>query len=169
MDKIEELKEKMQTFELLCSYPITYGIMPEDENKSITVSFVTTDGETDEHNISIGSAMYLTEAGTLTIPAKHLLEGAYPQIKEKYVAFLTNCFERIMDGSLIQTEIEQELTKFCLSLEFWLRTFFEQSIDSSKYVSKLLQTDEDGTRYLLDFNILKNYIKCVYKKQNSDR
>lgn len=165
-EEIKDVLDRMQTFEHLCSYAITYGIMPEDENKSVTVSFVTTDGETDSHDISIGDAMYLTEAGTLTIPSKHILDEAYPQIKEKYEKFLVDSYDRIMDGHVNESEIEQELQKFCLSLEFWLKTFFEKSIDSQKYITNLLQTDDDGTQYLLDFNILKNYIKCVYKKQN---
>ena len=169
MDKLKEVQDKMQTFERLCSYSIVYGIMPEDETKSVTVSFITTDGETDMQSISVGDAMYLTETGTLTIPAKHILEGAYPQVKEKYLAFIVNCFERIMDGTLIPNEIEMELQKFCLTIEFWLKTFFVQSIDSAKYVTNLLRTDDDGTKYLLDFNTLKNYIKCIYKKENSDK
>lgn len=163
-NEIENVLDKLKTFEHLCSYSITYGIMPEDENKSITVTFVTTDGETDAQNISIGDAMYLTETGTLTIPSKHILEAAYPQVKEKYEKFLVDSYDRIIDGTLGQNEIENEVKKICLSLEFWLKTFFENSIDSAKYVTNLLQTDDDGTQYLLDYNILKNYIKCVYSK-----
>ena len=77
---LEEFTKQIAIFETVSKYTIEYGIMPEDGSKMLSVSVLNTDDTLTTTKLSVEDVMYLTEYGTMTIPARFILKKAYQMI-----------------------------------------------------------------------------------------
>ena len=103
--------------------------------------------------------MYLTEYGTMTIPARFILKKAYQMIDFNLDVFLE---KKVLSG-VFQYNWSASMVEE-LSLIIWLKVLenslssLDIIVGSNATLSKLLKI-EDENKYLYDLKQLKQYIK----------
>jgi len=109
--------------------------------------------------MEVGDIMYLTEHGTLTIPARPILDNCMYYISTN----LDNELDKIIDGVLTynwtKDDIMKRLNEFAIKTEIYVKSKMEQIVTTSANLANLLNV-EDENKYLYDLRQLKNYIKC---------
>lgn len=156
---LTDFEKQLNTIDFLSRISIEFGIFTEDAIKSVTVNILNTDETTSQIQMEVGDIMYLTEHGTLTIPARPILDNCMYYISTN----LDNELDKIIDGVLTynwtKDDIMKRLNEFAIKTEIYVKSKMEQIVTTSANLANLLNV-EDENKYLYDLRQLKNYIKC---------
>lgn len=155
---LEEFTKQIAIFETVSKYTIEYGIMPEDGSKMLSVSVLNTDDTLTTTKLSVEDVMYLTEYGTMTIPARFILKKAYQMIDFNLDVFLERVLSGVFQYNWSASMVEIEFNNLAQVLENSLRSSLDIIVGSNATLSKLLKI-EDENKYLYDLKQLKQYIK----------
>lgn len=156
---INDFEKKLKIINSLSQYSIEFGIFTEDGIKSVTVNVLNTDDTITKTTMDIGDIMYLTEHGTLTIPARPILDNCMYYISTNLENTLDKIVESIIEFDLSKVEIIKKLEDFCNKMQIYIQAKMVEIVNNNATISNLLNI-EDENKYLYDLKDLKNYIKC---------
>lgn len=163
-DIISEFKKDINTFETLKKYHIEFGVLVEDEFKTVEVNVINTDDTITKVPMFVGDVMYLTEYGTLTIPARPILDQALTWINNELDKIIEDVFVGIFRYNWKEEDIDARMQRFSTEIQTYIQSQMELMIGSNSNLASLINV-EDENRYLYDLNKLKYYIKCkIFKK-----
>ena len=163
-DIISEFKKDINTFETLKKYHIEFGVLVEDEFKTVEVNVINTDDTITKVPMFVGDVMYLTEYGTLTIPARPILDRALTWVNNELDKIIEDVFVGIFRYDWKEEDIDARMQRFSTEIQTYIQSQMELMIGSNSNLASLIKV-EDENRYLYDLNKLKYYIKCkIFKK-----
>lgn len=161
---LTDLIDKIKIFEVVNNYYFEFGILQEDEYITMDAKVVDIVDDTEVIvKMPLKEIMYLTENGTLTVPARPILEKTIYWIKERLSSILDDIFKNVIENDWDEIKIENRLREFSIEVENYTRNQFILSVQSNSTLSSILNI-EDETKYLYDLVKLKDYIKCRLRK-----
>ena len=159
MNSLSNLEKQLNVLDLLSRVSIEFGIFTEDATKSVTVNILNTDDSITETIMDVGDVMYLTEYGTLTIPARPILDNCIYYVSTNFEDELNKIIEGVLNYNWTKDDIIKRLDDFAIKTEIFVKGKMEEIVASNATLSNLLNV-EDENKYLYDLKKLKNYIKC---------
>ena len=164
IDVFNELKEQLSIINILNDYYIEFGILTEDQYKIVEVNILNTDESITKMPMFVGDVMYLTEYGTLTIPARPILELSLKWVNDELDTIIDEIFTGVLKYNWSSVDIDTRMQRFATEVQIYIQSQMERIIQSNSTLASLLNV-EDENKYLYDLNKLKYYIKCrVFKK-----
>lgn len=160
---MEELFKELERIEKVTNYlnavKFEFGIFDEDDNLEETISVYNLDGTVSTAKMKLSEIMYLTEKGTITIPAKPILRRVFQKINYELPEFLTDIFNKIREEKWGTTQLRDRLQWFNTRInEFFIPTAITEIIASDNVISGLLGEEEEQ-KYTYDLRKLKKFIK----------
>lgn len=142
-------------------YSISFGIFGSNENIEETVTIYNLDGTASNIRMKIKDIMYLTENGTINVPARPILNTIYKIISIPLDIVLQNIIDDIFDNKITNSdEIQVRLKSFVNTVNSnYIRQGINRVINENKYLSTILN-QEDENKYIFNLNKLEKYIKC---------
>ncbi len=156
---IDDLEKRLNIIEELSQYSIEFGIFTEDGIKTVTVNVLNTDDTISKISMEVGDVMYLTEHGTLTIPARPILDNCIYYISNNLYETLNKIIDEVLEFNLTRDQIIKKLEDFCIKMQIWIQAKMVEIVNSNATLSNLLNISDEN-KYLYDLRDLKNYIKC---------
>ena len=157
-------KDNLNALNILSKYSFEFGILAEDGMRSIVVSVLNTDDTTTSITSNLADVMYLTEYGTLTIPAKLILEKILDYYNNRIVLYLNNLVDDIFKDDLNENDIFERLNVIRLNIENYARQYFINTVRNSSTLSILVNI-KDENKYLYNLYDLSKNIKCKLIKR----
>lgn len=155
----KELETRFAIIEKLNQYSIEFGILTEDKFKKVQVNVLNTDDTETKIDMDLGDVMYLTEHGTLTIPARPILELTLKWVNNELDKIIDKIIDGVIKFNWTNIEVERVIFDFGKQIELYAQSQAEQIITSNSVLSSLLNM-KDENKYLFDLRKLKYYIKC---------
>lgn len=163
-DLLSEIKKETKTFESLSKYHIEFGVLVEDEFKTVEVSVLNTDDTVTKIPMTVGDVMYLTEYGTLTIPARPILDLALNWVNNELDKIIDDVFVGVYQNNWTEADIDTRMQRFSTEIQIYIQNQMQKTIQSNSNLASLINV-KDENKYLYDLNKLKYYIKCkIFKK-----
>ena len=154
---LSEFKNKNDLIKSISNYKFEFGVLTKDEFKSVKVSILNPDESVTEAFMTVGQIMYLTEHGTIMLPARPILSRILPQIEKRIETILEDIIDGVFSFNWNKSDIDLRLKLFENETNLFLQNKIREMIASNSYLSNLVDEKSDNT-YLLDLNQLKNYI-----------
>lgn len=165
IDILDDLTKQLSIIDELNNYYIEFGILTEDEFKMVEVNVLNTDDTITKILMSIHDVMYLTEYGTLTIPARSVLQLALAWVTSELDGLIDKICDNVFNYNWTIYDIDSEMEKFAIKVKFHIQYEMETMIRSAANLASLIN-QKDENKYLFDLNKLKNYIKCrIFRKK----
>lgn len=165
IDILDDLTKQLSIIDELNNYYIEFGILTEDEFKMVEVNVLNTDDTITKIPMSIHDVMYLTEYGTLTIPARPVLQSALVWVNSELDSLIDKICDNVFNYNWTIYDIDSEMEKFAIKVKFHIQYEMESMIRSAANLASLIN-QKDENKYLFDLNKLKNYIKCrIFRKK----
>ena len=160
----DEITKQLSIMNILNSYCIEFGVLTEDEYKTVEVNILNTDESITKLPMFVGDVMYLTEHGTLTIPARPILELSLKWVENELDKIIDEIFTNVLNYNWTLVDINTRMQRFATEIQIYIQSQAERIIQSNSTLSSLLNI-KDENKYLYDLNKLKYYIKCrIFKK-----
>ena len=113
--------------------------------------------------MTVGDVMYLTEAGTVLLPGKHILDRLIFEIDHRINIIINEIIDGVFNDNWNDNEIDSKMRE----LETHLREYIKNKIRSEMNFNGMnaLLGIKDDKEYLYNYQQLEQYIKCkVIKK-----
>lgn len=163
INEFEEINNKLKLVDLLKNYTIYIGVFNGKEFTELEVNVLNTDDTVTKIPMNITDIIYLTEHGTMTIPARPILERVVLQIQNN----LSNVLEKIIDGIFekdwTENDVRHSFREFELFINSQIVAIFNEEINKYSYLSNILNI-KDENKYLINLHTLKQYITCEIKE-----
>lgn len=161
---LSDIFEKFSILKALDGYVVEFGVLTEHGFKTLDVNVLNTDDTITKTKMEINEIFYLTEHGTMTIPARPILEKIQMWVLDRIQYVINDIFEGITNKDWSDKDIANRLKKFEIEINIQIKVIFETSLKSNSTIANLLDATDEN-KYLIDFNVLKNYVSCrIYKK-----
>ena len=139
---INELSNQILTFQSLGDYLLEFGVFEEDSWKRVRVNILNADSTTTIIDMSIGEIMYFTEYGTLTIPAKPILEIILGWVNNQLDLIIDTIFDGVFNKNWTKKDIEEELNIFIIRANTYIKVFVK-TFDDNNFLSNLLGNNKE--------------------------
>lgn len=139
---INELSNQILTFQSLGDYLLEFGVFEEDSWKRVRVNILNADSTTTIIDMSIGEIMYFTEYGTLTIPAKPILEIILGWVNNQLDLIIDTIFDGVFDKNWTKKDIEEELNIFIIRTNTYIKGLVK-TFDDNNFLSNLLGNNKE--------------------------
>ena len=139
---INELSNQILTFQSLGDYLLEFGVFEEDSWKRVRVNILNADSTTTIIDMSIGEIMYFTEYGTLTIPAKPILEIILGWVNTPLDLIIDTIFDGVFNKNWTKKDIEEELNIFIIRANTYIKGFVK-TFDDNNFLSNLLGNNKE--------------------------
>lgn len=139
---INELSNQILTFQSLGDYLLEFGVFEEDSWKRVRVNILNADSTTTIIDMSIGEIMYFTEYGTLTIPAKPILEIILGWVNNQLDLIIDTIFDGVFNKNWTKNDIEEELNIFIIRANTYIKGFVK-TFDDNNFLSNLLGNNKE--------------------------
>lgn len=161
---LETLTTQIAQLKALEKYVIEFGIMTDVGTQILEVNIFNTDDTISKMDMFVGDILWLTEYGTMTIPARPVLEKIKLWILRKIPYILDDIVDGIMYENWSNMDIQHKFIEFEFQINSEIKNIFDAVLKSNNTLADLLDVDDEN-RYLVSFDILKNYISCrIYQK-----
>lgn len=161
---LETLTTQIAQLKALEKYVIEFGIMTDVGTQILEVNIFNTDDTISKMDMFVGDILWLTEYGTMTIPARPVLEKIKLWILRKIPYILDDIVDGIMYENWSNMDIQHKFIEFEFQINSEIKNIFDGVLKSNNTLADLLDVDDEN-RYLVSFDILKNYISCrIYQK-----
>ena len=155
----KELKRISELINYVGRAQFEFGIFNEDGTKIETIKVLNLDGSISEQQMTLSEIMYLTEKGTITIPAKPILGKIFEQFFREYPKLLDEIIEGIEKNNWSKKEIREKLQWFNTRINYvFIPNAVQMIISSDNVISGILNEEEDQN-YTFDLKKLKKFIK----------
>ena len=158
IEYFNDFEKLLKSLSFLEKYSLQFGVFVEDAYKTVTVNILNTDDTISEEIMSIGDIMYLTEYGSMMIPAKPILHNCMKYVSENFEKVLDEIICDIFENGINEDKVEKKLKSFANSMEIYVQSQF-MIMANSITLNDLVNKNEDK-EYLYDLKKLKNFIKC---------
>lgn len=160
---INELIDQINQLNILNQYYIIFGILDEDKYREIEINILNPDDTVSSAVMEICDVMYLTENGTAILPGKHILERIVFEIEYRINYIINEIIDGVFNNNWQENEIDSKMKELEVHLQHYIRNQFRGEIETNG-INALLGIKDDK-KYIYNFNILEQYIKCkVIKK-----
>lgn len=139
---INELLNQILTFQSLGDYLLEFGVFEEDSWKRVRVNILNADSTTTIIDMSIGEIMYFTEYGTLTIPAKPILEIILGWVNNQLDLIIDTIFDGVFNKNWTKKDIEEELNIFIIRANTYIKGLVK-TFDDNNFLSNLLGNNKE--------------------------
>lgn len=161
---LETLTTQIAQLKALEKYVIEFGITTDVSTQILEVNIFNTDDTISKMDMFVGDILWLTEYGTMTIPARPVLEKIKLWILRKIPYILDDIVDGIMYENWSNMDIQHKFIEFEFQINSEIKNIFDAVLKSNNTLADLLDVDDEN-RYLVSFDILKNYISCrIYQK-----
>lgn len=161
---LETLTTQIVQLKALEKYVIEFGITTDVGTQILEVNILNTDDTISKMDMFVGDILWLTEYGTMTIPARPVLEKIKLWILRKIPYILDDIVDGIMYENWSNMDIQHKFIEFEFQINSEIKNIFDAVLKSNNTLADLLDVDDEN-RYLVSFDILKNYISCrIYQK-----
>lgn len=161
---LETLTTQIAQLKALEKYVIEFGITADVGTQILEVNIFNTDDTISKMDMFVGDILWLTEYGTMTIPARPVLEKIKLWILRKIPYILDDIVDGIMYENWSNMDIQHKFIEFEFQINSEIKNIFDAVLKSNNTLADLLDVDDEN-RYLVSFDILKNYISCrIYQK-----
>lgn len=161
---LETLTTQIAQLKALEKYVIEFGIPTDVGTQILEVNIFNTDDTISKMDMFVGDILWLTEYGTMTIPARPVLEKIKLWILRKIPYILDDIVDGIMYENWSNMDIQHKFIEFEFQINSEIKNIFDAVLKSNNTLADLLDVDDEN-RYLVSFDILKNYISCrIYQK-----
>ena len=109
--------------------------------------------------------MYFTEYGTLTIPARPILEKVLIWINDRLEPLIDKIYDGVFFYNWDESTINYELSVFVVEANDFIKTQMKVMIENDNYLSNIIGTKNDQ-KYIYDPKKLSNFIKVKLIKNN---
>ncbi len=159
---LEELNRKLEAIQKISNLKFEFGIFAEDAGKKVTYRTYDLEGvEVGKAEATLYEVMYLTDKGTIALPAYKLLDTIFLFIKKYIDKYFEEAIDRVMKEKNVDRAIKETFDKFETYINLYL---IKEAIDHviSKYTSitRVLNDGEAEMKVIYDLNALKRCIKC---------
>lgn len=162
---IDLLEKQINLIKTLEEY--TIEIYVKNGNFHYSAKFLNTDGSQSSIQIPIEDIVYLTEYGTINIPAKHIIENIIIWCNTRIDFWLNKILDGIFEQGWDNIVIQNQMLSFEFEINSYIQTYLSSNFKESKILSKLLGIDESKSE-IVDVEILKKHICCkITKKSDS--
>ena len=158
-DDLISLEHRLDLISRLSKYRIEFGIFAEDISKKVSVDILNADDSITKIDMEIGDIMYFTEHGTMTIPARPILETSLYYIETNLNKTLDTITDGILNFYWSEDEVLKHLEEFATSMQIYLRAKVHEMVNNNATLANILD-QKDENKYIYDLKQLKNYIKC---------
>lgn len=160
---INEIINKIDIVKKLENYYILFGILDEDKYQEINIDILNPDDTVSNAILPVKDVMYLTEAGTVTLPGKHILERLVFEIDYQINKIINEIIDNVFNDNWNDNEIDSKMQQLERHLQDFIRSRIRGEISTSG-ISALLGIKDDK-EYLYHIDQLMQYIKCKVKKK----
>ena len=158
------LQNQVKIFQTLENYSLEFGIFAEDTNTIVQVNILNSDQTVSKLPMTLGDVMYFTENGTLTIPARPVLENLLTWINNKLESIIDEIYDGVFYYDWKEPQVESRLYAFINEGNDFLKTEIENMIENNNYLSTIIGI-KDNQKYLYDPKKLSNFIKLKLIKK----
>lgn len=157
------LEELNPLLNILNKFRFEIGIFDSDSNTMETATIFNLDGSTSTVEMSLSDIMYFTEYGTITLPAKRVLERIGQKIKYEFPDEIKFIIEQVLNHDWQDNEIKRELERYNTRINTYIIPLaINEILSSDNTISGILGQEED-THYVFDLRKLKKFIKsCIF-------
>lgn len=159
-----DLQNKVKLFQTLENYSLEFGIFAEDANKKVIVNIINPDQTISKIDMELSNVMYFTELGTLTIPAKPILETTMIWVSTQLDELIDKIYDGIFFYNWNESYIETELNAFVLKVNNFIKSQLLSTIESNNYLTKIIN-ETTSQPVIYDLNKLLNFIKVKLIKK----
>ena len=96
------IENKLKIFEFVSRARIEFGVLDKDKSIMQTIQVYNLDGTVSEQEMPLSDIMYLTENGTINLPAKKILRRINEKINYEIIAS-----DNVISGLLGQEESQK--------------------------------------------------------------
>ena len=157
------LDKFIDTLDELSKYSFEYGILSQDGVKTVKVNVLNPDETISAIDMKVADIMYFVENGTITLPAKHILQKSIYYLNDIINQRMSEILQEIITNNIESNQIENRLKQLEQEIEIRLKNFFKDSISSYNQLEHIIDKDTD-TKELFNLNELSKYIKCKLVK-----
>lgn len=154
---IDQLKQCEETLKSLNRYCFEFGVFTEDEEKTVTVNIINPDETVTEALLTIKEVMYLTENGTIMLPAKPILERTLPFIDQKLDSTISGIIDDVFNFNINESVIESRLNVVSDEINAFIQQKVIEVAKGLTAISQMIGSEQE-IQYIFDIYKLKNYI-----------
>ena len=159
------LQNQVKLFQTLENYSLEFGIFAEDTNKIVQVNILNTDQSITKIPMSLSDVMYFTEYGTLTIPARPILEKVLIWINDRLEPLIDKIYDGVFFYNWDESTINYELSVFVVEANDFIKTQMKVMVENDNYLTNIIGTKNDQ-KYIYNPKKLSNFIKVKLIKNN---
>lgn len=158
-------EEKFKILKVLDKVRIEFGIFEEDGSKEVKYITYDLDGnEIGEQTETLRNIMYLTEKGTITLPAYRILDRIMGMINETIEPYIKEIVDHVMKDNGSIDFINKELQRYTDYVNMHIiSTAIDDIIAQQNNITNILQDDENtSVKAVYSLKSLKKFIKCKF-------
>ena len=158
-------KEKLEVLKVLENTKLQFGIFDEDGSQEVKYITYDLDGnEIGEESTTLRDIMYLTEKGTIVLPAYRILERIMGMIQETIEPYIDNIIHKVMaeDGTAQDIKIEMEKYADYVNMHI-ISSVIDSIIAEQNNITNILEdTEKTSVKAVYSLKTLKKFIKCKF-------
>ena len=154
-DLLKEIEDFGKVVDYLKDITITFGNI--NGNGSITVNILNTDDTTTTTKIDVDDAIYLTENGTLTIPAKPFMYKIRDYINKELDDLNEEVLDFFFDRNFTTQYVRSRLEVLELKINVQIPIIISNVQRESNSLNSVLNTEQP---VLINMNELSKYVSC---------
>jgi len=153
------IENKLKIFEFVSRARIEFGVLDKDKSIMQTIQVYNLDGTVSEQEMPLSDIMYLTENGTINLPAKKILRRINEKINYEIGDVLENIFANVVNNDWDEADVRNELILYNIRINnFLIPNAITEIIASDNVISGLLG-QEESQKYTFDLKKLKKFLK----------
>lgn len=158
-------EDRIKVLKVLENTRLQFGIFDEDGSQEVKYITYDLDGnEIGEESTTLRDIMYLTEKGTIVLPAYRILERIMGMIQETIEPYIDNIIHKVMaeDGTAQDIKIEMEKYADYVNMHI-ISSVIDSIIAEQNNITNILEdTEKTSVKAVYSLKTLKKFIKCKF-------